>query len=233
MARTYNSGWRDWFNTAHADINGNFIVEGLVEQMQQLDKLLASNPEMEKRMQKVIGRVLNKAKKKIKDDIHGELKNDPREAYKAVRRTVYRRILGGNINILRKKRASVPKICDYRPTRTLKTGQRGGNRSNRNERTIRMDSYAAEDRGFILRFLNSGTNARKMKSFKTDPHRKDVVRGKQNGDVSKYGRIDKVNTGNRGRIGQLNIFGSHLIQIGQFIDEELTKEFGELLKQSI
>lgn len=47
MARTYNSGWRDWFNTANADINGNFIVEGLQEQMAQLDALLASNPQME------------------------------------------------------------------------------------------------------------------------------------------------------------------------------------------
>ena len=232
MARTYNSGWRDWFNTAHAEINGNFIVEGLVEQMQQLDKLLASNPEMEKRMQNVIGRVLSKAKKKIKDDIHGELTNDPREAYKAVRRTVYRRILGGNINILRKRRATAGS-SSYVPTRTLKSGQRGGNRRVRDERTMRMDSYNASDRGFILFWLNSGTQARKMKSFKTDPHRKDVVRGKQNGDVSKYGRIDKVNTGNRGRIGQHNIFGSHLVQLGQFIDEELTKEFGDLLKSQV
>ena len=47
MARTYNSGWRDWFATKSADINGNFVVEGLQEQMKQLDALLASNPEME------------------------------------------------------------------------------------------------------------------------------------------------------------------------------------------
>lgn len=60
MARTYNSGWREWFNTASADISQNFIVEGLVEQMQQLDALLASNPDMEKRMQNVIRKVLTK-----------------------------------------------------------------------------------------------------------------------------------------------------------------------------
>ena len=126
MARTYNSGWREWFNTKSANINNNFVVEGLQEQMQQLDALLASNPDMEKRMQKVIGKVLAKARKKMRDEIKGDMPNDPRDAYKAVKKSVYRRILGGNISILQKRRAGSP--SNYTPTRTLKTGQRGGNR---------------------------------------------------------------------------------------------------------
>ena len=97
MARTYNSGWRDWFNTKSAYINGNFVVEGLQEQMKQLDALLASNPEMEKRMRRVISKVMVKAQKWTQKEIAGDLPNDPRHAAKAVRKAVYRRILGGNM----------------------------------------------------------------------------------------------------------------------------------------
>ena len=227
MARTYNSGWRDWFNTASADISKNFIVEGLQEQMKQLDALLASNPEMEKRMRRVISKVLIKAQKQMQKAVAGDMPNDPRNAAKAVRKAVYRRILGGNINILRKTRATDGN-SSYVPTRTLKSGQRGGNRRLRNERTMRMDSYNASDRGFILFWLNSGTDTRNEKGFNNDPHRSQVKRGSQGGDVSKYGKT--VNTGSRGNIAPRNVFGAHLVSLGEYIDQELTKEFADLLK---
>lgn len=228
MARTYNSGWRDWFNTKSADINGNFVVEGLQEQMKQLDALLASNPEMEKKMRRVISKVMIKAQKWTQKQIAGKMPNDPRDASKAVRKAVYRRILGGNINILQKRRAGSP--SNYTPTRTLKTGQRGGNRRLRSERTMRMDSYGADDRGFILRFLESGARVgggrRQMEQFETDEHRSQVKRGSQGGDVNKYGKT--TNTGSRGAIRPRNIFSSNLVSLGNFIDEELTKEFNNL-----
>ena len=230
MARVYNSGWRDWMGHS-VDVSNNFVIEGLVEQMQQLDQLLASNPDMEKRMQNVIRKVLLKAQSEMRKDIHGDLNNDPRNAYMAVRKAVYRRILGGNINILQKRRRGSP--SDYTPTRTLKSGQRGGNRSARSERTMRMDSYSADDRGFILRFLNGGARKgggnRKMGSFESDEHRSQVNRGSQGGDLSKYGSLSRVNTGNRGAISPRNIFGSHLISIGTFIEEQLAKEFNDLI----
>lgn len=230
MARTYNSGWRDWFNTAHADISKNFMVEGLQEQMKQLDALLASNPEMEKRMQKVIGKVLSRAQREMRKDIAGELPNDPRHAAKAVRKAVYRRILGGNINILRKRRATEGNST-YTPTRTLKSGQRGGNRRLRGERTHRMDSYNASDRGFILYWLNSGTGTRQERGFRNDPHRSQVRRGSQGGDVNKYGKT--TNTGARGSISARNVFASNIVALGEFIDRELNKEFSDLLKSQV
>ena len=189
MARTYNSGWREWFAAKSADINGNFVVEGLVEQMQQLDALLASNPEMEKKMRRVISKVMIKAQKWMQKKMADDITNDPRHAAKAVRKAVYRRILGGNINILRKSRATEG-ASTYTPTRTLKAGQRGGNRRLRSERTHRMDSYNASDRGFILYWLNSGTDTRQERGFKSNPPRADVKRGSQGGDVNKYGRLD-------------------------------------------
>ena len=230
MARTYNSGWREWFNTNSADINGNFVVEGLQEQMKQLDALLASNPEMEKKMRRVISKVMIKAQKWTQKEIANDLPNDPRHAAKAVRKAVYRRILGGNINILRKSRATEG-ASNYTPTRTLKSGQRGGNRRLRSERTHRMDSYNASDRGFILFWLNSGTGTRQERGFRNDPHRSQVKRGSQGGDVNKYGKT--VNTGARGNIAPRNVFASNIIALGEFIDQELNREFADLLKSQV
>ena len=230
MARTYNSGWRDWFATKSADINGNFVVEGLQEQMKQLDALLASNPEMEKRMRRVISKVMVKAQKWTQKEIAGDMPNDPRHAAKAVHKAVYRRILGGNINILRKSRAT-ESASNYTPTRTLKSGQRGGNRRLRSERTHRMDSYTASDRGFILYWLNSGTGTRQERGFRNDPHRSQVRRGSQGGDVNKYGKT--TNTGARGSISARNVFASNIVALGEFIDRELNKEFSDLLKSQV
>lgn len=231
MSRTYNSGWREWMGKS-ADINSNFVVEGLVEQIQQLDALLASNPEMEKKMRRVISKVMIKAWKWTQKEIASDpaLKNDPRHAAKAVRKAVYRRILGGNINILRKKRATEG-ASNYTPTRTLKPGQRGGNRRLRSERTHRMDSYNASDRGFILYWLNSGTGKRQQRGFRNDPHRSQVKRGSQGGDVNKYGKT--VNTGARGRIAARNVFASNIIALGEFIDQELNREFADLIQKSL
>ena len=224
MARTYNSGWREWMGN-RTTITTNFTVEGLQEQIQQLDKLLASNPAMEERMRKVIRKVMAKADRMMTNELHSDLTNDPRNAYKAVKHTVYRRILGGNVNILQKRRRGA--ATKYEPTRTLKSGQRGGNRRLRSERTHRMDSYDAGDRGFILRFLNSGTSARKIK-FQEDSHRASVRRGLQGG--SKYGKT--TNTGLRGRIQPRNIFASKLVALGDYIDTELEREFQELIQQA-
>ena len=233
MPRTYKSGWREWFNTKSADIGDAFVVEGLQELSQKLDRLLLSNPDMEKKVQTIIGKALSKAKKHVSAAVAAKIENDPRQAYKAVRRTVYRRILGGNINILARKRAG--SASNYTPTRTLKSGQRGGNRMARNERTMRMESYGGEDRGFILRFLDSGTKGRTMGRFSTDEHRSKVRRGSQGGDLAKYGNLSKVNTGNRGSITGGHFFADlawgEMEMVGQQLEVEIDKliaeEFGK------
>lgn len=225
----YNNIW--WQeNHVEANISQNFMVEGLTEQMQQLDRLLATNPDMEQKMRRVISKVLIKAQSKMRRDVGTDLPNDPRNAAKAVRKAVYRQILGGNINILRKRRATEG-ASSYTPTRTLKSGQRGGNRRLRSERTMHMEAYNASDRGFILYWLNSGTKGRSMGKYQSDPHRGNVKRGSQGGDVSKYGKT--VNTGSRGSISARNIFSKHLIELSDFIDMTLTKEFGDLIQKSL
>lgn len=232
MPRVYKSGWRGWFNTSERlkeGIGNAFVTEGFTELSQKLDRLLASNPEMEKQIQRIVGKVLNMVRDNVSEEYRKKLKSDPRQASKAVRRMVYRRILGGNINILRNKRAGSPN--KYTPTRTLKPGQRGGNRRDRDERTMRMESYGGRDRGFILRFLELGTEARRMGRYKKDPHRGKVKRGSQGGDVSKYGNIGMVNTGNRGSLHAYHIFADASPRAMELALPLLQHEIDALIKQ--
>jgi len=136
-----------------------FEVQGFVEQRKELDKLLMSNPAMEKKVQGLIRKVLGQVRKSMGDAAKSSMKSDPRQAYKAVRSAVYKRILGGNVNILTKRRVSGSR-SSYTKQRKLREGQRGGNRLPRSIRTKRLESYTGPDRGFILRFINAGTQER-------------------------------------------------------------------------
>lgn len=151
-----------------ADITGAFEVDGLVRQKQELESLLMSNPEMEKKVQGLIRNVLLAARRTISGDAKGIIKSDPRQAYKAVKSAVYRRILGGNVSILSKrkagKRGPVPPIYHDLEHRTNSKGNhRGGNRIPRSRRTEDLLTYQGADRGFILRFLNAGTDDRESR----------------------------------------------------------------------
>ena len=134
-------------------------VEGLDALSKKFDDLLMSNPDMEKKLTAIIRKFLNKVKNDVSSDVRNTIENDPRQAYRAVRMAVYRRILGGNINILQKRRSSGVRSM-YEPPRKLRPGQRGGNRVPRGARTQQVMDYMGSDRGFILRFLNSGTGQR-------------------------------------------------------------------------
>lgn len=103
------------------------------------------------------------ARKRITKDVKNALKDDPRRAYLAVKRMVYKRILGFNVSILAQRKAGAryklirPRKLDQNPD------QRGGNRRPYNEDLNRLDTYYGKDRGFILRFLNSGTDYRQTR----------------------------------------------------------------------
>lgn len=126
-----------------------------VEVRAKVEKLLSSDPDMRKKLRKIMGNVLRKARTDLSKDAKRALPNDPRQAYKAVKHTVYRRIVGGNLSILSKRKASNIRV-HVEKERKLKNGQRGGNRIKRTARTESLDSYWGADRGFILRFINSG-----------------------------------------------------------------------------
>jgi hypothetical protein len=206
-----------------ADISGQFQVDGLVKQRKELEQMLTSNPDMEKRLQKVIRKVLMQARKTVMDSIqfkHG----DPRQARKAVKTAVYRRILGGSVSLLNKRRAGA--AGSYEPPRKGSTG-RGGNRRRRSQVTQRMMSYQGESRAFILRFLNQGTTGRNIENFATNPKRDNWP------SVPKWNK--HPNTGNRGSIAARNFFSSSSRQalqqaaaeLDKLIDEMISKEFNK------
>lgn len=177
--------------------NGIIEIEGLEERIRKMGELATDNPMMRKRINEVIRQVMAVARKSISEDARTGLQMDadPRQAYKAVRMAVYRRIFGGQVNILSPRNARLGRI--YEPPKTGKPGQRGGNRRLRTDRTTELMSYMGKDRGFILRFLNDGTQERGIR-FDTDESRTSVHRGSRGGDLRKYGKT--VNTGTRGRI---------------------------------
>lgn len=190
-----------------ADLAGQFEVDGLVKQREELEHLLMSDPAMEKRVQGLIRKVLLAARREIGQGIpfkHG----DPRQAYKAVKTAVYRQILGGNASILNKRRAS-GKRSNYEPPRKLRPGQRGGNRMPRSSRTQQVMDYEGADRAFILRFLNQGTDVR--------------TTGSRGGKI----------TANRGAIAPRNFFAPASQQALNKAADQLTHLIDELIKQEL
>ncbi len=191
-----------------ADISGAFEVDGIVRQKQELESLLMSNPAMEKKVQGLIRKVLLLARRTVSNEAKAVIKSDPRQSYKAVKSAVYRRILGGNISILNKrkagKRGPVPPVVHQLETRVNSKGNhRGGNRMPRSRRTEDLLTYVGADRGFILRFLNAGTSDRESR------------------------------IGNRGAIAARNFFASSSQQAMEQAAQQLDGLIEDLIKKEI
>jgi hypothetical protein len=195
----------------------NVEIDGLVQEQKALEALMMSNPEMEKKVQGLIRKVLMTVRRAVAQQAKGAMNSDPRQAYKAVKTAVYRQILGGSVSILNKRRGSV-QFSDYEPPRKLQAGQRGGNRRERLDRTQKLLHYAGADRGFILRFLNAGTADRGVE-FAYNESRK----------VDRWNK--HPNTGNRGRIRARNFFATSSHQAMRKASEELTQLIDQLIKQ--
>lgn len=131
-------------------------ITGLEERIKQMGELSTKNPLMRKRINEVIRQTLAKVRKTLQGEAQTGLQmgSDPRKAYKAVRMAVYRRLFGGQVNILQSRKAHGGRL--YEPPRrgTSDPKGRGGNRALRSARTEQLMSYQGADRGFILRFLN-------------------------------------------------------------------------------
>ena len=136
--------------------NDAIIVTGIEQYQEALAKMQTDSPRTRKELQSIIRHAINEARKNVIKDAQDVLENDPRHAYKAVRNSVYKQILGGQINILSSRhRGAATKY--QRPRKERPENARGGNRRPRSLRTMQVDSYEGVDRGFILRFQNAGT----------------------------------------------------------------------------
>ena len=154
----------------------------VLEQKEVLEKALSTNPKTKKALQKLIDKALKEIRPEVIANIRASLGSDPRGAAQGLRRIVYKKLLGGDINILNSRRKAKGPIS-YEPPRKLQPGQRGGNRVPRSRRTDEVMHYGPLDRQWILRIVNSGTSNR--------------VAGTRNGRLH----------GNRGAIAARNFFG--------------------------
>ena len=170
-------------------------------QEQNLRAAMSTDPKMRKVIQQHIREALFEARKQVMSDFPAG-NGDPRQSAKAIRTSVYEKVMGGNINILTGKKAHGTN--SYEPPRTLATGQRGGNRRKRSLRTQQVMSYAPLDRGFILRFVNSGTKTRVIGFRNTQKGNRD----RYNARVTRIHRGERAHTGNRGAISARNWFMS-------------------------
>ena len=138
--------------------NGTIEIQGLDDRIKQMGQLATDNPMMHKRINEVIRQALAKVRKELQGEARTGLgmMSDPRKAYKAVRMAVYRKIFGGQVNILQNRKAGTPHY--YEPQRH--PSRVGGNRRKQSAETRRMMSYEGKDRNMILMWLNGGTNER-------------------------------------------------------------------------
>ena len=182
--------------------NGTIEITGLDERIKKFGEASTKNPEMRKRINEVIRTALMEVRKKLQNEAKSglDMQSDPRKAYKAVRMAVYRRIFGGQVNILQSRKAGAGHF--YAPPRkgTSDPKGRGGNRIPRSQRTIDLMSYEGVDRGFILRFLNQGTTNRNITHLTEIKRADGTSKFRFTSNGGKYG--------NRGSIAARNWFGN-------------------------
>jgi len=170
-------------------------------QEQNLRAAMSTDPKMRKVIQQHIREALFEARRDVMNSMEFD-NGDPRGARRAIRTSVYEKVLGGQINILNGSKAHGSN--SYEPPRKLTPGQRGGNRRPRSQRTQEVMGYAPLDRGFILRFVNSGTKTRVIGFRNTGK----ANRTRYENRVYRINRGDKSRTGNRGSIAARNWFMS-------------------------
>lgn len=117
-----------------------------------------SGTNMEKKAIDIMRKLVRQARDEVSQRAQSAIPNDPRKTAHAIRSTVYRAVLGGNVNLLSSRKANAP--GSYRPPRRLRPGQVGGNRIPRSRRTEQMLGYVGFDRAFVLRWLDGGTGTR-------------------------------------------------------------------------
>lgn len=136
----------------------------IVQQKRALEAALSTNPKTEAALRKVIRKAILEARAKTVAGIRGVLHSDPRGAANAVRSTVYKKVLGANVNLFSYRRRAAG-ATSYKPPRKLDAHphQRGGNRRKRSPETEKVMAYGPLDRGFILRYVNTGTGQRQTR----------------------------------------------------------------------
>lgn len=144
--------------------NGDVEVTGFSENIESLGRIMTEDPYMAKELKSYIRKALKDARKNLSNDAKNYLKEDPRKAARAVKYSVYKSMFGGNVSILQKRAGTAGARYQLVRQKKLQPGQRGGNRRPRvDDQRNRLETYFGADRGFVLRFINSGTVSRQTR----------------------------------------------------------------------
>lgn len=135
-----------------------------------MDRLMKFSPGFERRLQKVIDQALVEVRKGMVSHAGSQIPNDDKGAKRAIRRIVYRQIIGGQVNILKKRRAG--QLVDEDEIATSNANQYWRRRG---YKTGQMLRYNGSDRGFILRFANAGTVPRTSTTMDAHPIKRKSV----------------------------------------------------------
>lgn len=201
------------FNTRTGSLNkggdngGPVQVFGVDANLEAFGHIMTTDPMMASIFRKNIKNVLKEARKKLSKDAKNYMDSDPRRAAQAVKYSVYKTMFGGNLSILQKRKGTAGARYELKRQRMVEQDptMRGGNRRPRiDDGRNRLDYYYGADRGFVLRFIGSGTVTR----------------------TSRFG--------NRGSIRQTDWFGHtapwHMeeaaAQVAQAINEYIERENG-------
>ena len=198
---------------------GEIHTEILENQRKVLQAAMSVDSTMAKRLRELIAEELKAARGRVVASI--KFKNgDPRQTSRSVRRSVYQKILGGNINILNSPKGTARHTNTYEAPRKVYPGmggQRGGNRQYRSQRTQDILTLAPQSRGFILRLTNSGTAPRYVGGRN--------VTGK--GNRTNFFKLQAIGNGYRGSIGARNFFTS----AGRREIEKATANLADMIEQ--
>lgn len=187
---------------SRSERNGDVEVTGFSDNIESLGRIMTDDPYMAKELKAFIRKALKEARKNLSNDANNYLKSDPRKAARAVKYSVYKSLFGGNVSILQKRAGTAGARYELVRQKKLQPGQRGGNRRPRvDDQRNRLETYFGADRGFVLRFINSGTIDRQTRF------------------------------GNRGAISQRNWFGHTAPWQMESAAEKVAQAINEYVKQ--
>ena len=100
---------------------------------------------------------IGKVRKAVTQSFMASVNSDPRMTRRAVQQTIYKRVIGGNVNILNPTKREHKTIT----VRYAKGGKTGRPRHRSvSQRTQQINSYYGKDRAFLIRMINTGKNMR-------------------------------------------------------------------------
>lgn len=156
----------EYVNSGGTNKNGDVEVSGFTETGEMLGRIMTKDPYMAQDVRTFIKTALKEARKNLTKDARDYMDSDPRKAANAVKYGVYKSMFGGNLSILQKGRGKAGAKYQLIRKRKLDENphQRGGNRRPRiDDGRNRLDYYFGADRGYILRFISSGTVQRQSR----------------------------------------------------------------------